>query len=243
MTVTSSESEPSLQELANAARVVLFVSNLTDARPVIHRLEALGVPYATHVMGMADPAMRARFQALEEWTEWAALPQIFVDGRFVGGLEEALAHSLLQPPAPEIRTWARWLGYGGLIPFVLPALALLASLGPQDPLARILASYGAVILAFLGAVHWGRVLAGKDDRFDPRLRLVVGVLPALAAWGSLAAGPASALGLQAAAFVVLWAFDWASWRHRPELAWYRQLRTHLTIGAVLSLLLGALASL
>ena len=48
---------------------------------------------------------------------------------------------------------ARLLGYGGLIPFA--ALAALA-LGSSQSAAWIhaLIAYGAVILSFVGALHW-----------------------------------------------------------------------------------------
>lgn len=65
------------------------------------------------------------------------------------------------------------LGYGGLIPFFV--LAVLVLLGneflPQQgittsQLALWLAAYAAVILSFLGAVHWGVVL-GMLDKLNP----------------------------------------------------------------------------
>lgn len=230
----------SLEETARSERVVLFVSNLTDARPVIARLTALGVPYQTELMGMADPAMRERFQALQAWTGWTTLPQIFINGDFVGGIEEALAHPMLSPISPRSRRLARWLGYAGLLPFLGLVAVLLAGTGPKDALARLLSGYGAVILTFLGAVHWGRTLAGVPDRFSEAVRLLAGVLAALIAWLTLAADPAWALRAQAAAFAAMWAFDLADWQRRPEMAWYRRLRTHLSIGAIVCLVAGAL---
>jgi hypothetical protein len=48
-----------------------------------------------------------------------------------------------------------WLGYGGLLPFV--GLAALAGFDPHHLLAwsDALVGYGAVILSFIGALHWG----------------------------------------------------------------------------------------
>ncbi len=84
------------------------------------------------------------------------------------------------------------LGLGGLIPFVAGAAALLF-FPAAVPVPRLLAAfidYGAVILAFLGAVHWGLALAGDPHGVvvQPRLqraRLSLGVLPALVGWGAL----------------------------------------------------------
>ncbi len=84
------------------------------------------------------------------------------------------------------------LGLGGLIPFVVGAAAILFF--PADiPAPRMLAAfidYGAVILAFLGAVHWGLALAGDPHGVTirpelNRARLVLGVLPALVGWTAL----------------------------------------------------------
>ena len=70
--------------------------------------------------------------------------------------------------APEHATVpqiARLLGYGGLIPFA--ALAALA-LGSSQSAAWIhaLIAYGAVILSFVGALHWafGMLVASSDRR-------------------------------------------------------------------------------
>ena len=78
------------------------------------------------------------------------------------------------------------LGLGGLVPFVCMTVAILFF--PSDvPVPRLivaLVDYGAAILSFLGAVHWGLALAG-DPLGVPgqpaamRLRLGLGVLPAL----------------------------------------------------------------
>ena len=84
------------------------------------------------------------------------------------------------------------LGLGGLIPFLACTVAILfyPSHVPVPRLALALIDYAAVILAFLGAVHWGLALAG-DPLGVPaqpraqRLRLGLGVLPALVGWASL----------------------------------------------------------
>lgn len=84
------------------------------------------------------------------------------------------------------------LGVAGLIPFIGCGLGGLALPAPDSErfLAALLA-YGAVILAFLGAVHWGFVLESPAPdgmaeltRKD-RLRLVLGVVPALIGWVAL----------------------------------------------------------
>jgi Protein of unknown function (DUF3429) len=55
--------------------------------------------------------------------------------------------------------WARGLGIGGLIPFVGLTAALWWARPGEWPLASVaLLGYGATIVSFLGAVHWGLVM-------------------------------------------------------------------------------------
>lgn len=74
----------------------------------------------------------------------------------------------------------RELGLGGLLPFMAGAIATV--LAPDAAFAATargaLVAYGATILAFLGAVHWGLILAGRGPAPAPR-HLVLGVVPSL----------------------------------------------------------------
>ncbi|MFM7001541.1 MAG: DUF3429 domain-containing protein, partial [Limnohabitans sp.] len=59
---------------------------------------------------------------------------------------------------PEDPTWRliRSLGFAGLIPFVFLALCLWL-VGPElhPYVALSMQGYGAVIVSFLGGIHWG----------------------------------------------------------------------------------------
>ncbi len=81
------------------------------------------------------------------------------------------------------------LGLGGLLPF---AACGLGALSPDPALADrsllALVAYGAVILAFLGGVHWGFALDGSGAMPTvrvQRLRFGLGVLPSLVGWAAL----------------------------------------------------------
>lgn len=84
-------------------------------------------------------------------------------------------------------TTAILLGIAGLIPFIA-TLAIIV-LRPHDAPAatQTMIAYGACILSFLGAVHWGFALApGNTTPLALNLqRLSFGVLPSLVAWGAL----------------------------------------------------------
>lgn len=80
------------------------------------------------------------------------------------------------------------LGAAGLIPFVLGSLAALALESDGATRALLaLSAYGAVILSFLGGVHWGFALqAGAEQTLRAqRARFGLGVVPALIGWAGL----------------------------------------------------------
>jgi hypothetical protein len=81
-----------------------------------------------------------------------------------------------QPPTP-----VAWLGYGGLLPFV--ALAGVGWWAPATPLwSTALLGYGAVILSFVGALHWGFAMAQGGLTEAERTRCFVwSVVPSLLA--------------------------------------------------------------
>jgi hypothetical protein len=72
------------------------------------------------------------------------------------------------------------LGAAGLIPFMVLGLTAVGA-NPVGSLAAAeeLVGYGAVILAFLGGVHWGFTLGETGESKAVRARLGLGVLPSL----------------------------------------------------------------
>lgn len=53
---------------------------------VVQILNTLGVPYET-VDILADPEIR---QGIKEYSNWPTIPQIYIDGEFVGGSDIAI---------------------------------------------------------------------------------------------------------------------------------------------------------
>ena len=82
------------------------------------------------------------------------------------------------PPSPVV-----WLGYGGLLPFVFPALAALLDPAHAAFWRGVLLAYGAIILSFVGALHWGFAmnLCRLGDARRSRM-FIWSVVPALIAW-------------------------------------------------------------
>lgn len=140
-----------------------------------------------------------------------------------------------------IRT-AWLLGLGGLLPFAGAALVGLASPGWHDLALLALRSYGAVILAFLGAVHWGFALLPEVGReaAGPK-RLVLGIVPALVAWVALLLPVGPALALLALAILATAAAEqWAAAEALVPHS-YMRLRWVLSAGAATCLLMGLIA--
>jgi len=138
--------------------------------------------------------------------------------------------------------YAQALGYAGLIPLVGCALALLASGDPQlrHVAERVLVGYGAVILAFLGGVHWGLVLRERSDR--AATMLAVGVVPALAGVASTFMAFEMAVVVQVAVFGGLWFYENRVLGPETVPAAYLALRRWLTLAVIAALGLALLSS-
>ncbi|WP_270934276.1 DUF3429 domain-containing protein [Falsiroseomonas oryzae] len=127
-------------------------------------------------------------------------------------------------PAP-----ARLLGPAGLIPFVALALGTWAG-WPGAAAAQV--AYGATILAFLGAVHWGLALrAPASERRAEWPRLGLGVVPALIAWVALLLPVSFGLGLLALAIPAVAAVETSATRAGLMPSSYLRLRYLLSAGA------------
>lgn len=135
----------------------------------------------------------------------------------------------------NIITWAKRLGYAGLLPFILSALILLLGHGPAISWAlQAMVAYGAIILTFVGALHWTAALQAAGRSSSVGL-LILSVLPSLLAWLSLLLPTAAGLLLMIVGFILLYVFDRNAWYRLP---WFVVLRRNLTLVAVVCLLIG-----
>ncbi len=130
------------------------------------------------------------------------------------------------------------MGLGGLIPFM--GLALVTT--SPDPIrvdfaSRALTMYAASILSFVGALHWGVLLATPSHRLEKRghLRYLWSVIPSLYAVAVSMLAPIWALPALALGLVIAYGFDVPTYRKQGNLQWFLKLRNLLTIVAVLSL--------
>lgn len=131
------------------------------------------------------------------------------------------------------------LGAGGLIPFVgATALHVLT----HDPRwLALLTSYGAVILSFVGALHWGYAVRDAPTGVHAWWRYGWSVVPALLAWLCLMLPASTAAPVLAAGLVACLVVDECLARGLGMPVWFLPLRRVLTAGGAASLMLGGLA--
>ena len=130
-------------------------------------------------------------------------------------------------------TTAKALGYAGLIPFVVFSIGCWIPLPHVTNAPYILITYGAVILSFMGAVHWGVAMANKDQQQGKFF--ISSVLPALIAWPALLLAQSLALVILLAGFIGLYTYDRSVEKAQALPGWYIPMRTRLTAVVVLCL--------
>ena len=158
----------------------------------------------------------------------------------------------LPPPLPPVSSShishprspspaARHLGRAGLLPFVAcAAVAVLGPAGWRGAAAMALAAYAAVIVSFLGGIHWG--LAMRQMPEPSPLLLGWGVAPSLLAWPALLLPIGPALGLLGAGLLLCYAADRRLYPAHGVAAWLG-LRVQLTAVASLCCWVAAAAPL
>ena len=147
-------------------------------------------------------------------------------------------HQQTQTVVPRV---AKTLGYDGLIPFAVLSTGLWTA-PPQyfNQINQALITYAAVILSFMGAVHWGMAidLANKAQK----IRLSLSVTPALIGWLALLLPVNYGYALVIMSFSLLCIVDSLLAKQHATPLWYPSLRIPLTTVVVCSLILALLAS-
>jgi hypothetical protein len=132
------------------------------------------------------------------------------------------------------------LGLLGLVPFLAGGLGAVSWSNPLNATRALggLIAYGAVILSFLGAVHWGLALEDEVGLAEGA-RLGLGVLPALLGWAALLAllenQPSIALAVLILGFVGTLAAEHRGGRRGVVPRAYLSLRWVLSVVVILVL--------
>lgn len=136
-----------------------------------------------------------------------------------------------------------WLGYGGLLLFLVLTPASLLDHHHGAVWSDALYAYGAIILSFVGALHWG--LAMSLAELSERQRsawFTWSVVPALIAWPAVLLSPPLAAPLLVFGFIAHYLQDRRLVRQATLPGWYLPLRLRLSSVAVVCLVAGIFAS-
>ena len=128
------------------------------------------------------------------------------------------------------------LGLAGLIPFWGLTILIITLDSPMKNFAvQANITYGALILSFLGGIHWGVAL--MNAKYLNWLSLSWGVSPTLFAWLALFLQPSMGLTMLIFGFLATAIIDFRIFASNRDNAWFGKLRTILSIGAITALLL------
>ena len=84
---------PKVQKITTENRVVIFMKGTPDfpqcgfSNRAVQVLRAAGVESIYGVDVLSDDPL---WEALEEFTQWPTVPQIFINGKFIGGSDIAM---------------------------------------------------------------------------------------------------------------------------------------------------------
>ncbi len=89
MDAATSPAHAQIQALLKEHRVLLFMKGNKSfpqcgfSQAVVQVLQRHGVPFTT-VNVLADPAIR---QGIKDYANWPTIPQLYIDGNFIGGCD------------------------------------------------------------------------------------------------------------------------------------------------------------
>jgi hypothetical protein len=128
------------------------------------------------------------------------------------------------------------LGYAGLIPFVLGALLVWLVREDAHPyVVEGLSAYAAMIVSFLGAIHWG---LGMRQSVPSPTPFIWGVVPSLLAWVAVIMPAYAGLVVHGVMLLVCYAVDRRTYPALGASAWLT-LRFRLSVVAALACFIAA----
>lgn len=131
---------------------------------------------------------------------------------------------------------AEWTGYLGVAPLVLclAGVGLAPTYAARELAQRTAIAWGAALLAFAGAVHFGLALAGQLPW--GRARIGMALVPALVGAAAVVTGGQHGLALLVAGCGIFWLYEQR--RLGPQLPQgYLNLRRQLTLATCMLLAL------
>ena len=136
-------------------------------------------------------------------------------------------------------TTAKSLGYAGLIPFIVFSIGSWFQLPMISDSTYILTAYAAIILSFMGAIHWG--IAMSSSELQNSKYFIASVIPGLCAWLALLMPQRYAIILLTIGFIALIIYDWSVEKPQRLPGWYIPMRNRLTLVVVMCLMFAQLS--
>lgn len=146
--------------------------------------------------------------------------------------------SAIRPPKLAIS-----LGFIGLVPFITGSLGIWVT--PEAWRERVLEellTYAAIVMAFLGAIHWGLAMRAEESSEKAPIQLGLSVIPPLLGWLGLSLPVHFAVPIFLMAFGTLYYADIWAVKQGQAPVWYPALRKPLSIVVVIFLLIAWLAT-
>lgn len=231
-----------LRDQIDDTDVVVVASQLSDTRRIEQVLEGQFDDISIHRLDLQQTDNVEALHGLQRDCGWKNLPMVYINGAMIGGEWELTSQQQLGINSCGRSTHgiAKVIGYLGLLPFV--TLSALYSF-IDDPsrasyLISALVAYGAIILSFVGAIHWGRSLH-EPHMVRSNLLQIISIIPTLLAWIALLLDKQIGLLVLIAGFILIYIFDRLQYRN---LYWMQRIRLHLTIGVVFTLMVSLMAS-
>lgn len=134
---------------------------------------------------------------------------------------------------------AKSLGYAGLIPFIVFSIGSWFQLPMISDSTYILTAYAAIILSFMGAIHWGVAMSSSDDQNGKYF--IASVIPGLSAWLALLMPQRYAIILLMIGFIALIIYDCSVEKPQRLPGWYIPMRIRLTLVVVMCLMFAQLS--
>ncbi|MGE0252211.1 MAG: DUF3429 domain-containing protein [Dongiaceae bacterium] len=129
--------------------------------------------------------------------------------------------------------------YSWLLILPVWALALTILTGSEDrltePALELLLNYGAVLLAFCGAAHWGLAAANYGGTAALGMRYTLGIIPMLLAFGALLLPDFQGMSFLCGGFLAALAIDYHLTARGFAPLWYRRMQSFLTWGVIIAL--------
>jgi len=231
-----------LQNLIEDTNVVVVGTELSDTRRIEQVIEGQFDDVAVERLDLQKAEDLSTLAHLQKITGWSNLPMVFINGDMIGGEWELTTQQQLgiNTCGRSTHGFANIIGYCGLIPFVgLSVWYVMTQDATQAGFVlSALMAYGAIILSFVGAIHWGRSLH-EPHMVRSNLLQIITIIPALLGWVALLVPAEIGLSILIVGFILIYLFDRLQYR---ELYWMQKLRFNLSMGVVFTLLICLLAA-